>query len=314
VSTRSRSDGATTTTMTTTTTTNAPVVTSIHIDSSTGKCKFGLKSYWDDMYNNNTEAVQTKPTTTTFASTTRTMAAAAKPSLSPSSSSSSPRSPRSSYSWYCGWKELEPFWTMLVPNRHSRVLVAGIGNDPTPVQMYDAGWNTSMIAYDYSEAAVQQAKDLFGPIRYNNTLDTTTTSGCPDDNDDKSVGRSGGSGLLILTADARTLPLPNASVDATLDKGTLDAIYISGLEALEDAVQELGRVTAPDGVVVCISRVILPHLLVVVGGKTSDGVLFAPPLWEVIHDGSLAFAEPNGEATIDLGADLYSFRRTQVSY
>jgi hypothetical protein len=105
-----------------------------------------------------------------------------------------------------------------------------------------------------------------------------------------------------------------------LDKGTLDAIYITGLDALQDAVQELGRVTAPHGVVVCISRVILPHFLV--GGKNRNDdnnkneefVVFAPPLWEVIHDGSLAFAEPNGEATIDLGADLYSFRRTPVPY
>jgi hypothetical protein len=201
--TSSRSDAAAATTTMPTTPTNVPGATSSHMDASTGKCKFGLKSYWDDMYN--TEVVPIEPTTTLLATTTTTTTRAAATQPSSSSSSSS-----LSYSWYCGWMELEPFWTMLVPNRQSRVLVAGIGNDPTPVHMYDAGWNTTMIAYDYSEAAVQRAKDLFDPFRY--TTDTTTTSGCQDDDHDKSaVGDSdSSSGLTIVTANARQLPFPTA--------------------------------------------------------------------------------------------------------
>lgn len=39
---------------------------------------------------------------------------------------------------------------------------------------------------------------------------------------------------------------------------------------------------------------------------------FDSPLWENVHDGSLAFA--TGEAMIDLGAELYSWKRSDVPY
>jgi hypothetical protein len=203
----------------------------IHINED-GKCIFGTKSYWDSMYQGTGDR------------------------------------PAESYSWYCGWEELAPFWKMLVPSTTAHVLVAGIGNDPTPVQLYDHGW-TNLTAFDYSNAAVRRATQLFGPTRHVN----------------------------LFTADARDLPLADASVDAILDKGTLDAIAIAG--ALDAAVHELTRVTAVGGVVVCISRVISPEEL---------WEVFDASLWERIHDGSLAFA-PDGEATIDLGAELYSWRR-----
>ena len=50
----------------------------------------------------------------------------------------------------------------------------------------------------------------------------------------------------MVTA-ARYLPLNDASVDATLDKGTLDAIYITGEDIFLDSVKEMGRVTSKDG-------------------------------------------------------------------
>ena len=55
------------------------------------------------------------------------------------------------YSWYCGYTELKPFWDMLVGSSVTKsqksVLIAGIGNDITPIQMYDDGW-TNMIAFE----------------------------------------------------------------------------------------------------------------------------------------------------------------------
>ena len=213
--------------------------TPIHQDED-GRCIFGQKSYWDSMY----------------------------------SGDSSVDRPSDSYSWYCGWDELSPFWEQIVPYRSSRVLIAGIGNDPSPVGMYDAGW-ANMTAFDYSREGVRRAQDLFGPDR---------------------------GGVHLIIADARDLPLEDASIDATLDKGTLDAIYITGKNVFFDSVKELGRVTAEGGVVMCISRVIWPDDLM---------NAFDPHLWENMHDGSLAFA-PDGEATIDLGAELYSWRRTNV--
>ena len=167
---------------------------------------------------------------------------------------------------------------MLVPNHSSaRLLIVGIGNDPAPIHMYDAGWSYDMTAFDYSDSGVERARTLFGNDRTNVTL---------------------------ITADARDLPLADGSIDATLDKGTLDAIYITGKDLFNDSVNELGRVTAEAGVVVSISNVIYAEDLI---------GAFDSPLWQCTHDGTLAFA-PDGEATIDLGADLYSWRRTNVTW
>jgi len=229
-----------------------------------GKCVFGRKSYWDGMYNGEDG------------------------DGSNSSSGGNFEGPAEAYSWYCQYEELAPFWKMLVPSTNARVLIAGIGNDPAPIDMYDDGW-TDMIAFDYSEAGVRRAKTLFGSSRL----------------DSSNADKTGGSGTArLLVADARDLPIPSSSIDATLDKGTLDAIHITGKEIFQDSVRELSRVTAEDGVVVCISRVIPPEDLF---------EAFTSELWEMTHDGSLAFA-PDGEATIDLGAELYSWKRKSAIY
>lgn len=205
--------------------------------------------------------------------------------------------PSSSYSWYCGWEELKPFWNMLVSPIAAQengmsdekscchVLIAGIGNDPTPIDMYDDGWGSTdcenqnkkinITAYDYSEAGTLRAKELFGTSRNEN--------------------------VNLVVADARDLPLEDASIDATLDKGTFDAIYITGTQMFLDSIQELTRITAKGGIVMCISRVIDPDILL-------DAFSSQINSWEIIHDGTLAFA-PDGEATIDLGAELYSWKR-----
>lgn len=207
----------------------------VNMDESTGKCKYGIKEYWDNMYEGTGDR------------------------------------PSDSYSWYCGWEELGPFWKELVPDQNAHVLIAGIGNDPTPISLYEQGWKT-ITAFDYSQAGVERAKSLFGA----NEKDVT-----------------------FVNADARDLPLPDGSINAILDKGTLDAIYITSEGAFEEAVEEFTRVMEPGGVMVCVSNVILPELLL---------SSFQSSSWESIHDGGLAFTS-DGEATIDLGADLYSWRR-----
>lgn len=219
----------------------------IHQDAE-GNCVFGKKEYWDALYADQLGAAEVD------------------------------YRPAAAHSWYCGWDELRPFWAMLVPDRDARVVVAGIGNDPAPVGMYDAGWRT-VTGYDYSASGVDRARELFGEERM-------------------------GGAVELIAADARSLPLATASVGATLDKGTLDAIYITGKDVFRDSVEEMGRVTAAGGSVVSISTVIDPAELL--------GV-FENELWECVHDGSLAFA-PDGEATIDLGAELYSWKRTAVPY
>ena len=91
-------------------------------------CKYGSKAYWDGMY-----------------SGTGTAAADGLPS--------------DSYSWYCGWREVEPFFRELVPDESVRLLVPGVGNDAAIVDMYDAGYAT-MTAFDYSAAVARAGRRL----------------------------------------------------------------------------------------------------------------------------------------------------------
>ena len=233
-----------------------------------GKCKFGTKEYWDTMYNKHDDSLDNNKNEDGLSA--------------------------EEYSWYCDYRELQPFWDTLVGSDDTnkeqvQVLIAGIGNDITPIQMYDDGW-TNMIAFDYSESGVYRAQELFGPTRL-----------LQDDD----IDATGSAKLLV--ADCRDLPIPTGTIDATLDKGTLDAIYITGKEVFSDSVKELTRVTATNGIIVCVSAVIPQEELLnafqnVVGGSGGDCC------WETVLDGGLAFAD-SGEATIDLGANMYSFRR-----
>jgi ubiquinone/menaquinone biosynthesis C-methylase UbiE len=60
--------------------------------------------------------------------------------------------------------------------------------------------------------------------------------------------------IALCCADATALPYADASFDAVLDKGTLDAIGIGSDDSLRASVAELARTVATGGVVVSISR------------------------------------------------------------
>ena len=278
----------------------AAAVSNINED---GKCKFGTKEYWDTMYtgNNNDD----DPLSSSESNNTNDDGLSAE-----------------EYSWYCNYRELQPFWDMLVgttstttnddttrAKEQTQVLIAGIGNDITPIQMYDDGW-ANMIAFDYSESGVCRARELFGPTRLLQSDDDVDTTN--HDNDDGTVATATGCARLLV-ADCRELPIPTGTIDATLDKGTLDAIYITGKEVLLDSVKELTRVTAVDGIIICVSAVIpqeelLDAFLLQKNNEEEGESGGCGCCWETVLDGGLAFAD-SGEATIDLGANLYSFRR-----
>ena len=45
------------------------------------------------------------------------------------------------FSWYCGWEEeLGPFFSELVPDQQSKILVPGVGNDMAIRDMFDGGY------------------------------------------------------------------------------------------------------------------------------------------------------------------------------
>lgn len=185
------------------------------------------------------------------------------------------------FSWYCGWSELQPFWMELVTDPASRVLVPGVGNDATIAQLYDAGW-TDVTAFDYSTHAVEQACDIIGTRK-----------------------------IALRSADATALPYADASFDAVLDKGTLDAIGISGEANLRLAVAELARTMTAGGVVVSISRALEADMLRAAFEPARSGGN-AAPLWYPLRDGSLHIAE-TGEASTDLAAALFAWQRTDAS-
>ena len=179
------------------------------------------------------------------------------------------------YSWYCGWAELEPFWRELVPDMGARLLVPGVGNDATVVGLFDAGWK-DLTAFDYSPEAIDRAAAL-----------------CE------------GRDIRLLCCDARALPYPDASFDAVLDKGALDAIGIAGGPALTAAVAELGRTVARGGVVVSISRALEPTTLL---AAFADAEGDEATRWAVLRGGGLHVAE-GGEVSTDLAAGLFAWRR-----
>ena len=199
-------------------------------------CRFGEKSYWEEMYRGDGELDADE------------------------------------YSWFCGWRELEPFFAELVgpPSKRPRVLVPGCGNDRGNVDLFDAGYE-DLSLFDYSGEAVARASALFGRR-------------CVE----------------IVEADFRELPFDDGAFDVVLDKGTLDVLYITSEAALRGAVAELRRVCKPGATVVSLSRVCPPELLL---GEFGAG-------WTPLRDGSLYFTD-EGHATIDLASDLFAWRRDE---
>ena len=180
------------------------------------------------------------------------------------------------FSWYCGWDDLEPFWRELVPDSDARVLLPGIGNDRAMVDMYDAGWQ-QLTAFDYASAGVALAASMFAER--------------PVD---------------LRVADACSLPYADAAYDAALEKGALDAIYLSGgseaaarTNKLQQAVDELERCIRPGGIVLSVSAAAAPHVA---------RAFEASGAWRVLRDGSVHITE-DGFASTNVDATMFAWAR-----
>lgn len=190
----------------------------LHEPSDDSNVQFGRKSYWEDHYRQESKNVSE-----------------GNGSLSKTLKS------ENGFAWYSGWVDIQPFWFELVPNKKSRILVPGIGNDFAMVGMYDAGWN-NFSAFDYSSEGVMRATELFGTKR---------------------LQSSPLSSVELRVADARNLPCyPDDSFDAVIDKGTYDAIFLAGgsnkeigYDQLVMCVSELSRIVCPGGIVLSLTAV-----------------------------------------------------------
>lgn len=184
------------------------------------------------------------------------------------------------FSWYSGWQELAPFFSELIPDSSSRILVPGVGNDGTVVEMYDDGYQC-LTVFDYAPEGCNCARRLLGPNRLANTQ--------------------------VLVADARNLPFDSDTFDAALDKGTLDAIYLSGgrskelsAKHLDMAVAEMGRAICSGGIVVSISAACVDAVQASFDGQ--------PDVWVPVRDGSF-YVTSDGYTSNNVDGTLLAWKR-----
>lgn len=150
--------------------------------------------------------------------------------------------------------------------------------------MYNAGF-AQMTAFDYSFEGIKRAYNQFGAARsYIEIINS-------DDIDIDNPTTNKDNLVRLIHADFTNL---SAYVHITFDKGTLDAIYITGKEVFAASVQELTRITKPGGIVMCISNVITQKKWIDAFCNNNNN-----HSWDVINNGDLAFAS-DGAASINL--------------
>mmetsp|Transcript_21947 Transcript_21947/g.28419 ORF Transcript_21947/g.28419 Transcript_21947/m.28419 type:complete len:265 (-) Transcript_21947:309-1103(-) len=152
--------------------------------------------------------------------------------------------PSDCYTWYYGWEVLGRVVERHVTNKASRMLIPGIGNDDILLDLYKAGFN-NLIGQDYSEHAVDRQYDLL------------SYEGIPMATEDEE--NSAESPVRVLQGDVTNLPDSwTGSFDVILEKGLLDAVYLSGEGNMEAAIQNFYRVLRPGGLLISVSGVV-PH-------------------------------------------------------
>jgi SAM-dependent methyltransferase len=200
-----------------------------------------------------------------------------------------------SFSWYTGWPDLEPFLQELI-NVEDKILIPGVGNDETLVGMYDAGYH-HLTAFDYAPEGIACCRELLGPGRIRKNF--------ANDND-------ADAGVELFVGDARNLTqLQDESFDVVLEKGTLDAVLLSGggieqankqrgVEYMNMAISELSRVIKTDGFFISISAVCTSNLLESPNWNSGQ--------WEMIRDGSLHITD-DGYASNNFDGTLLVWRK-----
>ena len=162
------------------------------------------------------------------------------------------------YSWYYNWggtlqKHVKPY---LKSTKNDKMLLPGIGNDPLLLDLLTSGY-TNLVAQDYSTHALDRQRELLSPYYTDAEL----------------KGR-----VQLIAGDVRVLPPEwRHNFDVVMEKGLLDAVYLSGDGNVELAVTSLGTTLRPGGYFVSVSGVV-PELL--------RRQVFPTIEWRWIRDGS----------------------------
>lgn len=148
--------------------------------------------------------------------------------------------PATEYSWYFGWETLGQHVRRYLPpithtGESTNILIPGIGNDPLLIDLIRAGYRT-LTAQDYSVAALERQNDLLWYEPKSMTQD-----------------------IDLCVGNVKNLPSEWADrFNGVIEKGLLDAVYLSGDGQVEKAAEELHRVIKPGGILISVSGVV-PH-------------------------------------------------------
>ena len=196
-------------------------------DDADATSQFGTKEYWDDQYQGRGDF------------------------------------PMDEYQWYFGFERYGEFLQTYAPSMDEEILIPGIGNDPILLYLLQKGY-AKLTATDYSEYAIERQIDLLSHERYPYSTEIDGTSEKQltetiDGDDDSDAGNEEQQPrpTTLLQMDAREMPVQWAGrFDTIVEKGTLDAIFLSGDGNAERAAKEFRRILKPGGIYINMSCVV----------------------------------------------------------
>jgi hypothetical protein len=169
------------------------------------------------------------------------------------------------YSWYYGFEVIKPYLLDYTADDNDAdrqdkstisILIPGCGNDPLLLDLYNAGY-PCLTAFDYSEGAVERQKSL---LKY------------------LPMGSKNVDKIDLRVEDARALPKEwEQTFDVIIEKGALDAIYLSGDGNFEQSVKEFSRCLKVGGICLSFSGVVPEEI-------RREG--FDESNWDWLRDGS----------------------------